>query len=121
MALTPFERCGGFARVRHLVADFYDRVVADPLIGHHFAAVDMERLVDHQTRVIGGLMGGPFRLDETQLRRVHAHLRITGEEFQRMADLLAEACADHGIDRQDLVAMMNAMGRCRSLVVAEAA
>ena len=120
MAMTPFERCGGFARVRHIVSAFYDRVL-DELVCHHFAGIDMARLVDHQTKFIAGLMGGPYRFDEGHLRRVHAHLGITPAQFQRMSELLGETFADFALPAADIDSVLAAMARCQPLIVAKAA
>lgn len=59
MALTIYERNGGFPRIRTLVSDFYDEILESPVLAHHFENVDMPRPMDHQTRFIAFLAGSP--------------------------------------------------------------
>ena len=56
---TTFERLGGFARVRLIVSDFYDKVLDSERLARHFAGIDMRQLIDHQTKFIAAIMGGP--------------------------------------------------------------
>ena len=59
MSGSMFERCGGFTTVRKVVAAFYDKVLDSPSLSRHFANVDMRALIDHQTKFITYVMGGP--------------------------------------------------------------
>jgi hemoglobin len=40
---------GGFAKVRLLVSEFYDRVLDSDTLAPYFDGIDMRRLIDHQT------------------------------------------------------------------------
>jgi hemoglobin len=53
------ERYGGFPTLSRIVMDFYDRVIDSDVLGPFFEDVDMRRLVDHQTKFVAWLMGGP--------------------------------------------------------------
>jgi truncated hemoglobin YjbI len=57
MALPLFERLGGFARVRLIIAAFYDQVLETESLGAYFARADTRRLIDHQTKFMAQLMG----------------------------------------------------------------
>lgn len=96
MTQTVLARAGGFAQVRHVVAAFYDRVLEREELHRHFAGIDMPRLVDHQTRLIAGLMAGDHALDDAHLQRVHARLGITGAEFDNLQRLLHEILEEFG-------------------------
>ena len=102
MAETIFERYGGFATVRRVVSDFYERVLDSPVIGHHFENVDMKRLLDHQARFISYTMGGPASYTDEHLRRVHERLEISAEEFREALVLLTETLEDHGFEQADI-------------------
>ncbi|HSH41905.1 MAG TPA: hypothetical protein VK973_07260 [Arenicellales bacterium] len=63
---TIFERCGGFAKVSRIVMSFYDRVGDSEILAPYFETTDMRVLVDHQTKFVASLMGGPASYgDET--------------------------------------------------------
>lgn len=115
---TIFERNGGFAAIRKVVSTFYDRVLASPTIGHHFQDVDMRGLINHQTQFISFVTGGPgTSYSDDGLRRVHAPLHITQEEFDEMRQLLRESLEDHGFSDPDIDAVDAAIAARRHAVV----
>lgn len=102
MSSSIFERCGGFASVSKIVMAFYDKVLDSDIIGHHFEDVEMGRLVDHQTKFIASVMGGPASYSDEALQRLHAHLQIDREQFEEMAGLLEETLEDFEVAREDI-------------------
>jgi hemoglobin len=99
---TTFERMGGFARVRLIVSDFYDKVLESERLAHFFADIDMRRLIDHQTKFISAVMGGPAAFSDEQLARAHMRLGITTRDFDEMASLFHETLEDHGVEPIEL-------------------
>ncbi|HSJ15567.1 MAG TPA: group 1 truncated hemoglobin [Longimicrobiales bacterium] len=95
---TVFESVGGFARVRLIVADFYERILASERLGRFFADIDMRRLVDHQTKFVAALMGGPASYSDEQMARAHQRLGISHEDFDEMALLFGETLEDFGLE-----------------------
>lgn len=120
MTQTVLSRVGGFARVRHVVAAFYDRVLDCEVLQRHFAGIDMPRLVDHQTKLVAGLMAGDQALDDTLLQRVHARLGITGPEFDTLQRLLHDTLEEFGYDPCDIDRVCREFRRRRHLIVTEA-
>lgn len=122
MAATIFDRYGGFATIRKVVSSFYDRVLDSPLISHHFANVDMRRLIEHQAQFITFLTDGPGTAytDET-LRRVHAPLGITGEEFAEMVTLLEETLEDFEFETADTEIVIKRIRVRESVIVGQLA
>jgi hemoglobin len=94
---TLFERLGGFAGVSKIVSEFYDRVLDDELIGPLFEGIDMRRLIDHQTKFVATVMGGPASFSNEALKRVHGHVPIDREAFNRMRDIMEQCLIDHGL------------------------
>jgi hemoglobin len=117
MATTALARAGGFARVRHIVDAFYDRVLDDPALERHFAGIDMARLVDHQTKLVAGLMAGDHAIDDAMLQRVHARLGITGPEFDTLQRLLRETLDELHVEPNDVDRVCREFERRRHLVV----
>lgn len=102
MSRTIFERYGGFANVSRLVMSFYDKVLDSPMTSPYFANTDMKRLIDHQTKFIASMMGGPASYTNEHLERVHAHLGITEPAFLETVELLKETMEDFGFESEDM-------------------
>lgn len=102
MASTAFERSGGFATLSKVVSAFYDKLLESPDLSRFFEGVDMRSLIDHQTKYIAAVMGGPASYSDEALGRVHARLNISAEEFREMAYLLRETLEDFEIADDDI-------------------
>jgi hemoglobin len=114
---TMFERYGGFGKVSRIVSSFYDRVLDSPIMGPYFAGTDMKRLIDHQTKFIAFLMGGPASYSDEQLKRVHSHMEIDREAFDEMVDLLTETLEDFDVADEDVATVRRELERRAPLVV----
>ena len=117
MAQTIFERHGGFARVSRIVMSFYDRVLDSPVMGPYFAHSDMKRLIDHQTKFIAFLMGGPASFSDEHLQRVHRDMAIDRRAFDEMVSLLGETLEDFDFEEADISAICNELVRRAPLIV----
>jgi hemoglobin len=102
MKRTVFERNGGFARVNRVVMTFYDKVLESDIVSPYFKDTDMRTLIDHQTRFVASLMGGPASYTNDHIERVHARLAITEEAFGESVMLLTEALEDHDFPDEDI-------------------
>ena len=109
MAATIFERYGGFAKVSRIVSAFYDHVLASPLLSPYFEGVDMRRLIDHQTKFIAAIMGGPASFSNEALERAHRNLGITDKAFREALALLRESLEDNGVDESDIAVICTAV------------
>jgi hemoglobin len=115
---TMFERYGGFAKVSRIVSSFYDRVLDSPLLAPYFHGIEMRRLIDHQTKFMVSVMGGPASYTDEHLSRVHAHLGIDDAAFNEVAALLRETLEDHDYDEGDIAVVIGEIVRRRPLIVA---
>ena len=112
-----YERYGGFSTINRIVIDFYDNVLDSDVIGPFFEDVDLERLIDHQTKFIASLMGGPVSFTDEQLRRAHANMTIAAADFDEMKRILAGALELHGVEAEDVATVMAAIEARRSIIV----
>lgn len=112
-----FERVGGFARVRRMVSDFYDKVLESPGLAPYFADVSLARVIDHQTRFFAALMGGPASFSDEQLRRAHFRLQIRSSDFDEVAGLFRETLEDHGLSDTDVRRLVAQMESVREHIV----
>ncbi|CCQ73441.1 group 1 truncated hemoglobin [Magnetospira sp. QH-2] len=117
MSRSLFQRCGGFAAVNKVVMDFYDRMLDSEKAGDFFEDVDMPKLIDHQTKFISSLLGGPASFTDEQLRRAHKGLEIDEESFKEMVEILCATLADHGFESSDVAAIRSEMETRKNLVV----
>lgn len=120
MAETLLEKYGGFAEIRKIISDFYDDVLEDDLLSHHFNGVNMHRLIDHQTRMISSFLGGPDFITNDQLARAHRRLTITDAEFDRLGAIMNDALASHDFASEDRQLVLDQIEDTRSFIVGEA-
>ncbi|MGC9369667.1 MAG: group I truncated hemoglobin [Paracoccaceae bacterium] len=117
MEKSLFEKYGGFSAVSRIVLDLYDRLLDDDDVGPFFDDVEMSRIVDHQTKFVSSLMGGPASYTDDQIAKMHAHLAIKSVHFDRMKEILQETLTDHGLDPTDAAAVAGAFEARRKLVL----
>jgi hemoglobin len=102
---TMFEKYGGFAAISRIVSAFYDQVLDVPELAKYFAGTDMRRLIDHQTKFIASVMGGPASYSADQLERIHANLAIAEKDYVTVVGILRETLEDFNIDESDISAI----------------
>jgi len=107
MAQSIFERYGGFAKVSKVVSAFYEKANESDLLAPYFENVDMRRLIDHQTKFVAFLMGGPASFSNEELERVHNRLNINDREFDEMVALFKETLEDFDFDDTDIAAVQS--------------
>lgn len=114
---TLFEKYGGFSMVSRVVSAFYDQVLDMPDLARYFADTDMRRLVDHQTKFIASVMGGPASYSNEQLERVHANMDIKEKDYLAVVDVLRETLEDFDVDESDIAAICNELIRRKHYIV----
>lgn len=117
-ASSIFEELGGFARVRLIVSDFYEKVLASDRLSRFFDGIDVPRLIDHQTKFIAAVMGGPASFSDDHIARAHGRLGITGDDFDEMAALFRETLEDSGVAESQIVRLGAHMAGMREHLVA---
>ena len=114
---TLFEKYGGFSQVSKIVLSFYDTLLDNDEIGPFFDDVDMSRIVDHQTKFISSLLGGPASYTDNQLRQLHSHLAISDAHFDELETILRGTLLDHGMEADDVEVVIAEFGKRRPLIV----
>jgi len=117
MRQTPFERIGGFATVSQIVMDFYDRILDSEKAGDYFEGIDIPSLIDHQTKFISSLLGGPASFSDTHIKRAHEHLNIDAESFDELVVILSETLKDHGVSEDDAALIKGKIEERRGIIV----
>ncbi len=85
--------------VRAVVADFYDRVFRDVMIGFMFQGKDKQHLIEREWEFACGFLGDPdIKYAGRPLRTAHASHTIFGGHFERRLQILRETMRDHDVD-----------------------
>jgi hemoglobin len=114
---TLYDRLGGEEAIDAVVDEFYDRVLTDDRLEPYFEGVDTEALHDHQTKFISHVAGGPVEYDGRNMAAAHAHLGITGEDFDRVADHLDASLREFDVSSADRERLLDAVDSLRADVV----
>ena len=117
MSQSIFERYGGFAAVSRMTSEFYDRVLDSEILAPYFSGVDMRRLIDHQTKFMAYVMGGPASYSDDQIQRAHQKLDIDDASFKEMTRLLRETLGDFDFDESDIGSIIQAIDSRKGSVV----
>jgi hemoglobin len=77
----------------------------------------MERIIDHQTKFIAHVLGGPAEYSGRELAVAHSSLKITGSAFYEVAEILQETLEDAGMEAEDVSKVMGIVAGARGSVV----
>jgi hemoglobin len=120
MIERAFDRIGEPA-LRAVLADFYDRVFRDVMIGFMFAGKDKQHLIDREYELTAKFLGATGVTYQGQpLRTAHARHTIFGGQFERRLQILRETLADHAVDPEVQRAWIDHTHALRSQVTHDA-
>ncbi|HEY2447479.1 MAG TPA: group 1 truncated hemoglobin [Mycobacterium sp.] len=92
-----YSQIGGHEALEGVVADFYDRVLADDALAGFFTGTNMSRLRGKQVEFFAAALGGPERYIGAPMREVHQGRGITVHHFGLVAGHLADSLASAGV------------------------
>ncbi|KPC74632.1 hypothetical protein ADL26_09295 [Thermoactinomyces vulgaris] len=100
---TLYERLGGEELITIVINEFYDRMLEDDRVNHHFIGVNMDVLKRHQvTYFMSYALGGPMHYEGNTLRKAHSGLNITSEEYEIAIKHLNSALRKNQIALEDI-------------------
>lgn len=117
MDQSLFDKYGGFSTVSKIVMRLYDKLLDDDDVGPFFDDVDMPKLIDHQTKFVASLMGGPASFTDTHIERAHHHLDISAMHFEKLKELINETLTEFSVDQSDIDAVLGAFEARRNLLI----
>lgn len=100
---SDFDRAGGEAVLRPLLARFVLRLTNDPMIGFLFRSADAARLAEREYQHAAAFLGASLVYEGRPLRAAHAPFPITGGMFARRRRLLELELTESGVPA-DIVA-----------------
>ena len=107
---TLYDRIGGADVVSKLIYQFYQRVMADPVLSPFFTDTPVDTLESMQREFFATALGGPVGYTGRPLSEVHAGLGIKTHHLKRFLDHLLETLEGFeitGDDRYDIVSRIN--------------
>jgi hemoglobin len=107
MSRSILDRYGGFPFLSRVVMSFYDKVLDSDDLAPYFEDVDMRRLIDHQTKFIAFLMGGPASYTNEHLEQVHARLGIDRPSFDVMIQTMRDTLEEFEMEEGDIAAVVH--------------
>lgn len=90
----------GPEKLRAVIADFYDRIFGDVMIGFLFQGKNKQTLIDREYEFTANLLGGDVKYTGRSMRTAHANSPIFGGHFERRLQILREAMRDHAVDAE---------------------
>jgi len=89
MAESLYKRIGGKPAVEAAVDLFYEKVLADDRIRHHFESVDMEKQRLKQKSFFTFAFGGPVAYSGKDMKKAHASMNLKESDFDAVMENLA--------------------------------
>ena len=117
MEKSVYDQLGGFSNVRKIVIEFYNRVLDEDELTPYFAKTNMEKQIDHQTKFISMLLGGPASFSDIHLENVHIKLNITNDHFELIKELITETLEDFDLDEKHVDYISDEFEKRRDLIV----
>ncbi|MBF9033222.1 group 1 truncated hemoglobin [Rhodobacterales bacterium HKCCE2091] len=117
MSQSLYEKYGGFATVSRIVMRLYDRILDDDDLGPFFDDIDMPKMIDHQTKFVASLMGGPASFTDAHLTGAHRGLAITDAHFDRLGVLVSDSLGEFGVAPEDADAILVQIEARRPMIV----
>ena len=114
---TLYDKYGGFATVNRLVQAFYGKVAESENLAPYFEGVDIQKLMDHQTKFFSEILGGPVKYTGRELKGAHAKLGITEDAFSEVAELLEETLEDMNVEDADIKTIMEIVDGLKADIV----
>jgi hemoglobin len=114
---TLLQQLGGREAVEMVVAVFYERVLADPLLKGYFRGVQMSRLYKNQTDFFCAALGDPDAYRGRDMRSLHAGMNIGDAEFDAVAVHLSNALAECGVAKPEIDTVIGLIAPLRADIV----
>ena len=115
--MSIYDEIGGRAAVDAAVANFYQRVLADPALAPYFEGVDIDRLKRHQRAFIGMALGGPVAYAGRDMKAAHAGLDVTAEAFASVVSHLVDTLTMLGVPGDTIATIGGALAPLQADIV----
>jgi len=100
-APTLFERLGGEAGARQIVADTYHNHKTNPIVQNRFAYSDAEYVKQRVYEIFAMATGAPEVKYDGDLAAIHSNMNISEMEFNAVVDDVMSALAKNNVAQQE--------------------
>jgi hemoglobin len=104
-----YAQIGGGEALETVVADFYDRVLADDELASFFTGTNMARLKGKQAEFFAAALGGPEPYTGASMSQVHQGRGITMHHFNLVAGHLSDSLHAVGVPRDIVEQIIDAI------------
>jgi hemoglobin len=118
-----YERLGGLMPISVVVSEFLDALIPDPQLNEN-PAIDAARkrvpasyLKYQVTAFVCMATGGPCDYTGRGMPESHAHLNITGQEWDRMVTIFKQVLVRHKIPEEETRELVELLGTTRDAIV----
>lgn len=112
-----YNKYGGLETIHSVVVLFYRKVLDSDNLYRFFENSDIEKIIEHQTRFISQLLGGPQKYDSAKLSSIHQPLKINGDDFNEVVAYLKASLEESNVEKNDIVTILNAVGSFKKDIV----
>jgi len=112
-----YARLGGQPAMDAAVDLFYKKVLADKRVNHFFEDVNMKRQIERQKAFLSAAFGGPVAWKGKDMRKAHAHLDLTEEDFNVIAGHLQTTLKELKINPELIAEVMVVAGSTKDAVL----
>ncbi|GBG39584.1 group I truncated hemoglobin [Mycobacterium montefiorense] len=96
-AASIYTQIGGYEAIECVVADFYDRVLADDQLSAFFTGTNISRLKGKQVEFFAAALGGPTDYTGASMKQVHQGRGIAMHHFDLVVQHLVHALTTAGV------------------------
>ncbi len=118
---TIYHQLGGHEALEVVVADFYDRVLADDQLAGFFTGTNMARLKGKQVEFFAAALGGPEPYTGAPMRQVHQDRGITMRHFNLVAGHLAASLGAAGVPQDTAAQILAAIAPLSNIIATSVA
>jgi ferredoxin-NADP reductase len=98
--LSIYDTLGGMEAVESVVDRMYDHILADERLAPYFDEANVDSLIEHQTKFIAMVAGGPEY--HQHIAETHAHMGLRDEHFDAVLAYFHRSLAEHDIDEEHI-------------------
>lgn len=96
-----YERLGGEAGVAKFTKQALYQVAHNPSVNHAFEGVNLEKLAKKLTEHTCHITGGGCKYTGDDIKKVHAGLNLTEQDFYALVEALRTALDDNGVGERE--------------------
>jgi truncated hemoglobin YjbI len=118
--VSLYERVGGDPAIRAVMDGFFARILGDPELAPIFERVNIERHSRRTAAFVAAATGGPTPWAGRDMESAHRALRVTNEQFDRVAGHLNDTLAAMSVPEPLAGELLILVGSLRAQIVGAA-